>query len=143
MTVSGELIQQARAIGIADSCQPLVRVELPLSLPSVANQRQHWAEKAEATKAKRDAVRLALTQCYESFEWVPYRLTDKGPLVVLLTRIAPRPLDSDNLARALKAPRDAVAEWLGVDDGDERVTWLVDQERRSKTQALRVEVFRG
>lgn len=140
MTVSAQLLRVATAIHIADKGVPLVSVELALSLPSVANQRQHWADKSKATKAKRDAVRLALyTPRNRAATW-----QNPFPLVVLLTRIAPRPLDSDNLARALKAPRDAVAEWLGVDDGDERVVWLVDQMRGlPKQQALRVEVFRG
>jgi len=36
---------------------------------------------------------------------------------VLLERLSARALDSDNLAYALKAPRDEVAAWLGFNDG--------------------------
>lgn len=44
------------------------------------------------------------------------------PCVVLLTRIAPsNGLDTDNLAGALKAVRDQVADWLGVDDRQSHV----------------------
>jgi hypothetical protein len=66
------------------------------------------------------------------------------PLVVTLTRIAPRTLDSDNVHGALKHVRDGVADWLGVDDGDARVTWEVGQERGAAQQyAVRVEIRRG
>lgn len=46
--------------------------------------------------------------------------------VVLIAALR-RELDSDNLQSSLKALRDAVAEWLGVDDRDKRVTWEYGQ----------------
>jgi hypothetical protein len=49
------------------------------------------------------------------------------PCNVRIIRIAPSRLDDDNLARAAKAVRDQLAEWLGVDDRDERVSWCVAQ----------------
>ena len=39
------------------------------------------------------------------------------PIVVTITRLGPRALDSDNLASSGKHVRDAIATWLGVDDG--------------------------
>jgi hypothetical protein len=52
------------------------------------------------------------------------------PLIVTLTRVAPsNGLDDDNLAGALKGVRDAVAEWLGVDDRD-RATVRYEYEQR-------------
>ena len=45
------------------------------------------------------------------------------PCVITITRIGPRKLDSDNLAGSAKHVRDGVADWLGIDDGDERLTW--------------------
>ena len=44
-------------------------------------------------------------------------------MVVRITRVGPKRLDDDNLSRAAKAPRDGVADWLGCDDGDPRVSW--------------------
>jgi hypothetical protein len=38
------------------------------------------------------------------------------PVVVTLTRVGPRTLDSDNLQASLKAVRDATASWLRVSD---------------------------
>lgn len=52
------------------------------------------------------------------------------PAVVMLTRVGPRPLDSDNLAFAFKSVRDAIAAWVGVDDGPgSGLTWVYDQRR--------------
>jgi hypothetical protein len=62
------------------------------------------------------------------------------PLVVTLTRVAPsNGLDGDNLQGSLKACRDGVADWLGVDDRDPRVTWLYEQ-RRGKEWSVEVHV---
>ena len=71
----------------------------------------------------------------------PPRLLD--PIVVTLTRIAPRLLDvGDNLSGgSLKSLRDGIADWLGVPDNDPRVTWLYDQRKgEPKKYAVEVEV---
>jgi hypothetical protein len=52
------------------------------------------------------------------------------PCTVTMTRVAPsNGLDSDNLSGSMKAIRDAVAEWLGVDDRDARIEWKCAQRR--------------
>lgn len=52
------------------------------------------------------------------------------PCTVVLTRVAPsNGLDGDNLAGALKGCRDAVADWLGIDDRDPLVRWEYQQRR--------------
>lgn len=94
-------------------------VVLPLRLKSSLNQREHWAKKARRTKAERDTVRWLLGN----------KPRPALPCTVLMTRIAPRKLDDDNLRGAFKAVRDQVAAWLGVDDADPRVTWAYAQER--------------
>jgi hypothetical protein len=48
-------------------------------------------------------------------------------MIVTLTCHVPRYFDSDNATIATKAIRDEIADWLGVDDGDRRVLWEVDQ----------------
>jgi hypothetical protein len=51
----------------------------------------------------------------------------------MLVRVAPRSLDShDNLRSAMKGAVDGVADALGVDDRDPRVTWSYAQERPPK-----------
>lgn len=66
----------------------------------------------------------------------PCQLLSAAPgqvLVVRLYRLGAAVLDDDNLASALKAARDAVAEWLGVDDRLHlRVRYFVYQAKRPK-----------
>lgn len=96
-----------------------VEIALPLRLVSEANARGHWGPRARRAREQRGLVRLAL------------RTHRKPPLPVrvTITRIAPRELDDDNLRGAAKATRDGVADWLGVDDRDRRITWAYAQER--------------
>jgi hypothetical protein len=63
-----------------------------------------------------------------------------GPLTVTLTRISPRALDpGDNLPSALKACRDAVAAFLGIDDRHPRVQWDYAQRRGAvREQAIAI-----
>ena len=102
---------------------------LPMTLPSVANQRIHWATKARQVKAQRNAVYMACFAHADRVAWgLRFRDFLKGPgIEVTLTRQAPRALDSDNLASAFKASRDEVAARLGVNDNDPRVTWSYGQ----------------
>lgn len=106
-------------------------VLLPIRINSEANGRDHWRVKAKRTKAQRSLAAL-LMALHQPSAPVP-------PLTITLTRIAPRDLDSDNLASGFKAVRDGVADWLGVDDGDKRLTWLYGQ-RRGATKLYAAEV---
>lgn len=117
----------------------LLRVIVPIKTVSEANQRGHWAKKAGRVKAQRNAVELVLRTSPSSWARAVAVL---GPVSVVLTRIAPRRLDDDNLASALKATRDQVAAWLGVDDGDERVSWKCEQRTgRPKEYAVEVSIW--
>lgn len=52
----------------------------------------------------------------------------RGCVRVCLVAAVPRRLDSDNLATAMKALQDAIASFLGIDDGDEdRIRWEYGQ----------------
>lgn len=120
----------------------LVRVASML-LPSVANLREHWAKRAKRVKAQRAATALALiayacegAQTKGSLWQVRNLLRCGEKLHVKLIRVAPRPLDTDNLAGALKAVRDEVAKQLVVnDDPKSAVTWEVDQMKPMKPKA--------
>lgn len=63
------------------------------------------------------------------------------PLVVKLTRVGKRHLDSDNAIAALASVRDEVARMLGVTDGpnDERVSWEYGAQELGD-YAVRIEV---
>lgn len=67
--------------------------------------------------------------------WKPPAL----PATVTLTRIAPGELDDDNLRPALKTIRDSIAQAIGIDDRDPRVTWAYGQQR-GKRGVYRVRV---
>ena len=100
---------------------------LPIRTYSLTNIRLHWAAKAKRAKAQRNAAILVRGHAV--------------PCTVILTRVAPRLLDDDNLRGALKSVRDGVADRLGVDDRDPRVAWEYKQEKgKPKEYAVRVSV---
>lgn len=95
------------------------------------NARGHWAPRAARAKRHRQTTHWALLTSVKP----------ALPCTVILTRIAPRELDGDNLQASLKATRDGVADWLGVDDRDARVTWRYGQRRgTSKRYAVEVRI---
>lgn len=96
--------------------------------------REHWRKRAARAKIHRIDTRMAMLQIGAQGQF-------QLPAVVLLTRIAPRELDDDNLRGALKAVRDGVADWLGVDDRDKRVRWEYGQAKGGvKQYAVGVEI---
>lgn len=107
---------------------------IPLTLPSVANLREHWANRAKRTKAQRAAVSLL---CGRELR----RLSDpRAHYVITMTRVAPRSLDSDNLSSSLKAARDEVAKHLGFfNDSDSRLSWLYAQSKGEAALEISVE----
>lgn len=99
---------------------------IAIRLPSAANLREHWSKRAKRAKAHRKDA------------WLHTMAAVRGPMlgrihehgaVIEMTRIAPRALDSDNLASAFKALRDGVADALGIDDGDARLEWRYSQRK--------------
>jgi len=106
----------------------VVITRLDLRTVSLSNTREHWAKRAKRAKHHR--------QC-------AWYVTPSYPLpcIVRLIRIAPRALDDDNLTGALKSVRDGVADGLGVDDRDPRVSWEYAQERgKAGEYAVRIEI---
>lgn len=94
---------------------------VPTKLVSEANMREHWAIKNKRKKAQQKAVELV---------WLAQRIRVAPPVVVHLTRVGVRKLDSDNLAGSFKHVQDALAKCIGVDDGDERkVRWEYSQRK--------------
>jgi len=95
--------------------------ELNVSHYSVFGRRRRSKEQRRLTLA-----------ALEPFELPP------GPWEVLVHRIGWAVMDPHDSARiAVKSCVDAVAEWLGIDDRDPRVTWLYSQEVTRKRQIVR------
>ncbi len=94
-----------------------IRITIPMELPSMANERLHWAAKAKIVKSQRNFVALSLFGCD----------LPTLPATVLFTRVGKRNLDDDNLQSAFKAVRDEVARKYGVDDGSDLYKWQYAQ----------------
>lgn len=115
----------------------MIDVRLPLRIVSEANMREHWRKVAQRRKDHRVTARLVLQQYARP-------MGETCVVSVMLTRIAPRKLDDDNLQSGFKAARDGVADWLGIDDGSPRIKWRYGQSKgRPGEYAARVEVQWG
>ena len=84
-----------------------VVVEIPgMHLVTGGNQRLHWGARAAQVSRERQSVRLRMLCSRAS-------LAAMGPGVVLtVTRVAPRPVDTTNLGDACKAVVDEACESL-------------------------------
>lgn len=122
-----------------------VVVTIPnLELASEANERGHTLAKSGRTRTQRTAVGAVLRVMAGHPPPLPCR--------VIITRIAPLMLDTDNRDGSAKHVRDEVAVWVCPkvirsgkkkgqvtgDDRDPRVEWLVAQEKGPA--AVRIEV---
>lgn len=104
---------------------PLFSLAIAMRTVSEANQREHWSARARRVSAQRQTIGRALASHGEHL----VALRAAPCIVVELTRVAPRALDSDNAVGAMKAVRDAIAAWIGIDDGSSRYEWRYAQRR--------------
>jgi hypothetical protein len=108
-------------------------IVIPVTIVSEANQREHHMAR------KLEQQRIALLTLNAAVS--PARARALKPVGVWLTRIIPtrgRSFDMDNLAGSFKHVQDAVAMWLGIDDG--KLKWSYAQER-GHVAGVRVEVW--
>lgn len=104
-------------------------IVIPLRTGRGQNDREHFRVRAKRWEREHQEVAAGLSDLARP----------EIPCGVVLTRLGPSSgLDDDNLSGAMKAVRDAVAEWLGVDDKDERVRYAYGQER-TKEWGVRIE----
>ncbi len=130
-----EIDRQIKAI---DALLPRPRglcLQFALHTVSEANARDHHHVKARRVQVQRQTT------------WAQLAASERNPDCyqrprVVLTRVAARLLDDDNLRSALKAVRDAVAGWLGLDDGPRSpITWSYRQETtKSPLWSVRIEI---
>jgi hypothetical protein len=111
----------------------MMHFEAPIRLLSEPNQRQCWQAKAARVASQRGAVLLL---CRTTFGPHPPSL----PVVLTLTRIAPRELDDDNLRGALKGVRDGIADYLETNDRNPGITWEYEQTKPAKPRMYAVRV---
>lgn len=110
----------------------MIKLDIGIRTVNEANAHEHWRKRYARTRAQRHAVALALAR----------HRPPTPPVRVTLQRIAPRAMDSDNAIIALKTVRDAIAAWLGVDDGphDTRAAWHYEPQGKAKDYAVRIEI---
>lgn len=110
---------------------------LPLLTVSEANMREHWAVKAKRKKQHTQVAAMLTRSAFSGVVGKP-----PLPLCITLTRHGKRRLDPDNLAGSFKGIQDGIAKALGVDDGDERLTWVYDQRKGCVDLGVRVSIER-
>ncbi len=102
-----------------------MNILVPIRIESVPNLREHWSARAKRWREQRASVWYSLKAAKAPVEL---------PCTVTLTRIAPRELDSDNNTAGCKGARDAVADWLMVNDNDPRIEWRYGQRKGDPKQ---------
>jgi hypothetical protein len=112
----------------------VIELRIPGLVPKTnMNSRAHWGTKKRIAKHERIMVRDAL-----KLKFAQPRL----PLVVTLIRCSTGWPDSDQAVTSMKHVRDGVADFIGVDDGDNRITWNVERRRvprREQGTVIRIE----
>ena len=110
-------------------------VKIPIRLRSEANLQEHWTKKHKRKKDVQRAILYALNPLKKP----------SLPCKITLTRIAPRSLDFDNLATAMKSAIDQTADWLvpglqaGRADGSSMLEFKLDQ-RRGEVKEYALEI---
>lgn len=120
-------------IAIVRKRHNVIEAELPLRLVSGMNVREHWGARKRRAEEHRGVVKMRLQAAVKPYATLP--------AVVTITRIAPRPLDDDNLQASAKHVRDGVADAFGLDDRNPRLAWNYAQERgRPKYYGVRIRI---
>lgn len=111
---------------------------MPLKIVSEANLMEHWSNRHKRHIIQKNVITMTMIRHVDKIQL---------PCTIKMTRIAPRSLDSDNLAMALKNIRDVVADLLipgkakGRADGDPRLEFVCLQEKgKPKEYALKIEI---
>lgn len=101
---------------------------------SEANRRDHWTVMRRRKEVQAQSLGKALAALHAAL--TPALLP--APLCVTWVHVG-REMDDDNLRRAFKGLRDALAAELGVDDADPRVEWRYEQRAGAPGVELRIE----
>ena len=106
---------------------------------SEANCSEHWSKKSKRHSLQKKAV---------VWKWLQERPEFDPPCTIILSRIAPRVLDFDNLVSSFKWIKDSIADRInpglapGRADDDSRISWDYKQERGvSKEYAVKIQIF--
>ena len=118
-----------------------VVVTIPgLQLKSPGNRLEHWRARSRRANSQKDVVRFHLLALGRG---VRDRLAAAPRLAVRFVRVGGRKMDSDNLVAALKHCRDALADWLQIDDGSDWYDWRWPTQEPGSGYAVRIELETG
>jgi crossover junction endodeoxyribonuclease RusA len=112
-----------------------VTAKVPVKLVNGLNTREHWAPKAKRARDQRRAATAAMIHARP--RWVfdcDLAAAGDPPITITITRRGGRRMDDDGLTASAKHVRDGIADWLGIDDGDPRLTWVVRQDGAPRGQ---------
>ncbi len=104
---------------------PGFRRIVPIQLVSEANVRCHWTARYKRSVAQKQQVRASLLTLGMSPK--ERRIVFHDGAKITLHRTGAKLMDGDNLQRAFKACRDAIADFLMHDDGSDLLTWEYSQ----------------
>lgn len=113
--------RSARVYDLATEALVAVRCVVPgLALTSEANNRDGWYRK-RGGKGRHTHQKIVTANAlrHQVGKHCPLPM----PLLVRIIVVRPRRLDSDNNVGAAKHVRDAIADWVGVDDGSDDYHW--------------------
>lgn len=111
-----------------------------VSVVSEMNVMQHWTK-----RHKRRIIHDSIIRTYWMANKYHETVQCNLPYVIVLTRIAPRRLDHDNIQPAFKGVVDTIADILipgkkrGMADGDKRLSWVYDQIKGPK--GIKIEIY--
>lgn len=110
--------------------------ELPIVVVSEANRSrcEHWGSVTKRKNAQKNDLKLLCEKFLRPMKEDDFAL-------VCLTRISKKGLDDDNLGRAFKAIRDAIAKMLEIDDGAKNIIFMPAQKHGESGIQVRVEYF--
>ncbi len=100
----------------------MIHLELSIRLVSLVNERESRWKAARRASEQRNLAGLVVANAK-----VEGRVPEL-PLLCVITRVGRRRMDSDNLAISAKHVRDGIADALGIDDADPRISWSYQQE---------------
>lgn len=119
---------RARKLAAVGERLMLTVIDIPVRTVSEPNMREHWATRHKRAKAQR-------AQAYWYARSAAPSWSQKACLI-RLTRVAPRELDSDNLACALKAIRDGITDGLGRKNDRDDLLWEYAQKKGKANSVL-------
>lgn len=115
-----------------------VSFDVPVATVNSANETRqgYWRNRVRRAQAQKKAMYWPL------MKHLPRGTPIALPVLVTLTRVSAGVMDDDGLANSLKHVRDAIAKYLGIDDGDtQKIGFRYLQERGKKgVRLVRVKI---